>query len=160
MTRLAPLALLLATSLPALAQPAAPPAPAPGRPNPIQMFLDTDTNRDGRISWDEGWALVQTRFTAADADRNGGLTPEEFRALRPRRAVVPASVDQPPAADRMQRFVNAAFRAADANRDGQVSLDELRPMAEARFRALDANADNAVTPDELPSRGRGGPRRG
>ena len=149
--RLAPFALLLATSLPALAQPA-PAAPPPlGRPNPIQMFLDIDTNRDGRISWDEGWSMVQARFGQADANRDGGLTPDEFRNLRPGTRREPP----PERAERFQRFAEARFRGADANRDGRVTLDELRPMAEAMFRSLDANADNAVTPDELPFRGRG-----
>lgn len=157
MTRLAPLALLLATGLPALAQPTPSPAPVPTRPNPVQMFLDTDTNRDGRISWDEGWAWVQARFAQADADRDGGLTAEEFRALRPGPRREPPTGER---AERFQRMAQAGFRAADANRDGRVSLDEIRPMAEARFRAMDANADNAVTPDELPFRGRGGHRRG
>ena len=54
----------------------------------------------------------------------------------------------------MQRFAQGRFRAADANRDGKVTLDELRPMAEGIFRMMDANGDNAVTPDEAPRRGR------
>lgn len=150
MIRYAPLALLLGASLPALAQPAPAPATPPARPNPIQMFLDIDTNRDGRITFEEGWAMVQRRFAEADADRDGGLTPDEFRNLRPGMRREPP----PEHAERMQRFAQARFRGADANRDGKISLDELRPMAEAMFRAIDANADNAVTPDEVPFRGR------
>ena len=152
MIRLAPLALLLAASLPALAQPTAPPDAPRGRRDPAQMFNELDTNRDGRVTFDEGWARLQTRFTEADANRDGYLTPEEFRAMRPGlRREAPTGER----AERMQRFAEARFRAADANRDGRVSLEELRPMAEARFRAMDANADSVITPDELPRRGRG-----
>ncbi|MBC7431791.1 MAG: EF-hand domain-containing protein [Rubritepida sp.] len=141
-----PLAILLTASLPVLAQPADAPR---GRPDPTRMFNEFDANRDGRVTWDEGWAVVQVRFAAADANRDGALTTEEFTQLRPRREA-PAGER----AERMQRFAQGRFRAADANRDGKVTLDELRPMAEGMFRMMDANGDNAVTPDEVPRRGR------
>ena len=168
-------ALLLATSLPAMAQPAADPPPPGRRPDAARLFNELDTNRDGRLTLDEMWARTQSRFAAADANRDGALTPEEFRMLRPGRdggtranrdSDTPAAPDAAPptgrSAEQMQRFADARFRALDANRDGRVTLDEMRPMVEARFRAMDANADNAVTQEEMPRWGRGhrGPRQG
>ncbi len=174
-------ALLLGTSLPAMAQPAAPPAaPADGapanaaprgrHPDPARMFNQLDTNHDGRVTMDEMWARTQASFASADANRDGGLTLEEFRTMRPgaEGAANGRPRREPPTgerAERMQRMADARFRALDANRDGRVTLDEMRPMVEARFRAMDANADNAVTQDELPRFGRGhhgqrGPRQG
>lgn len=147
--KIVPFALLVAASLPALAQTADAPA---GRPDRGRMFSMLDTNGDGRVTWEESWTRLQAMFAAADANRDGALTPEEFRNMRP----AGRTRREPPEgerAERMQRFAEARFRAADANRDGKVTLDEMRPVAEARFRAMDANGDGAVVMEEMP-RGR------
>lgn len=157
----------LAAALPALAQTAAPPPPAganqsargPGPRGPGALFDEMDKNKDNRVTWDEAWTYVQGRFSAADADRDGGLTRQEADALRPtggrrREGAAQPSADQ---AARRARFGDVLFRGMDANRDGRVTLDELRPVVEARFRGFDANGDNAVERAELPQR-REGPR--
>jgi Ca2+-binding EF-hand superfamily protein len=149
-------ALLLSLGLPALAQPAAP-TETPPRPDPNRMFNAMDTNADGRVTLDEVWARTQTRFTEADANRDGYLTQEEFRTLRrgpgdgPRRG--PPGAEH---AEHAQRMADARFRALDANRDGKVTLEEMRPQVEARFRAMDANSDQAITRDEMPRPRHGG----
>lgn len=152
----------LAMPLPALAQTTTPPpaanAPAGhgGARGPGALFDEIDTNKDGRATWDETWGLVQRRFAAADADRDGGLTRQEAEALRPSRGRANGGA-QPSAeqAARGGRFRDMMFRSMDANRDGRVTLDELRPMVEARFRGFDADADNAVARNELPQRRQG-----
>jgi hypothetical protein len=145
----------------ALAQPATPPAaPAATDARPdrgprgeggARMFELIDSNRDGRVVWDEAWVFVTNRFNAADSDRSGGLSVEEFAALRARPADAPAP--RPEYAERMAQMRGAMFRGLDADRNGQVTLIEIRPMVEARFRAMDANGDNVVSREEIPQRG-------
>lgn len=61
------------------------------RPDPEQVFERLDSDRDGRISWDEFRDLParrgtpEERFTAMDSDQDGFLSHEEFLAARPGR---------------------------------------------------------------------------
>lgn len=151
------LGLALLGSGAAFAQPATPPvAPPATERGPrgeygARMFELLDANRDGRITFEEAWLFATARFTAADADRSGGLSLQEFGGLRMGRADAPTP--PPERAARMEQRRGAMFRALDANSDGQVTLDEIRPAMQARFRAADANADGAVARDELPQSG-------
>jgi Ca2+-binding EF-hand superfamily protein len=149
----------LALALPALAQTApgqgAGPAQAQRGPGPhglAAVFDRADTNKDGKVTWDEAWNYVQQRFNAADTNHDGALSQEEMAAAWPggRRR---GNAEVPPErAAQHARMTGMMFRGLDANRDGRVTLDEIRPVAEARFRAFDANGDNVITRDELPQR--------
>ncbi len=60
-----------------------------------------------------------------------------------------ADADKPAKKDKME-----AFKKADANADGKLSLDEFKTMstkgnAEKKFKAADADKDGFVTPEEL-----------
>ncbi|MDO9711234.1 EF-hand domain-containing protein [Paracraurococcus lichenis] len=140
-------ALLAAAAAPALAQPA-PGQAGPGPRGAGAMFNQFDTNKDGRVTWDEAWAVIQQRFNAADPDHDGSLTQQEMAKARLRPNATRPEGGQGPQRERM---VGMMFRALDANRDGVVTLEEIRPAAEARFRAFDANGDGAVTRDEVPA---------
>ncbi len=157
-------ALAVAVALPAMAQPGpgggpggqggpggGPGAgPGWGRGAMFQLF---DTNGDGRVSFEEGWAVVQQRFAAADTNRDGGLSLEEWQAARLGPNLGRGDREPPREgwrAVRRQEMRARAFRAFDANSDGRVTLEEIRPLAEFRFRMMDANADGAVTREEAP----------
>lgn len=146
----------------AFAQPG--PGAGPGGGPGARMFQQLDTNNDGRITWEEAWGVVTQRFQAADADRSGGLTPEEFANMYPQREGRQQREGraQPTGrhAERMQQHRAAMFRGLDANRDGVVTLEEMRAPAEMRFRMADANGDGAITRDELPRRAPRGEGRG
>jgi hypothetical protein len=62
-------------------------------------------------------AIAQESFTAADADGNGSLTPEEFQTFH---EIMRA------------KMAEHRFQRADANGDGAVTLDELKAAAPGR----------------------------
>ena len=167
--RLALLGTSLFAAVPAMAQPAPPPAPGaearrgPAQRGPAAIFARFDANGDGRVTMDETWTYVQARFAEADRNKDGSLVLEEALAapMLPRSEGGPAANQPAPSATTGHaRMVAMMFRAIDANRDGKVAPDELRPAVDARFRALDANGDNGVTLDELPTPPRHGMRHG
>ena len=108
-------------------------SPWGGADSPGGMFggdpLEADADRDRSVTHDEVWTWLRRRFDAADRDRSGTLEPAEVPA-HPR--------------------ARAAFRAADADRDGRLTVEELRPMSEGWFRAQDADRDGRLTRREVP----------
>ena len=136
-------AALLGTALlaaaPALAQPAPPPggpgAGPRGERGPGAMFGLVDTNKDGKVTWEEGWAFVQQRFAAADPDKDGRLNQQEMEAARLR-----PGPGRPERAEGPQhaRMVGMMFRGLDANRDGVVTLEEGAIMGGAGSAVLEA----------------------
>jgi hypothetical protein len=93
--------------------------------------LDADANQDRRVTHDEVWNWVRHRFDQSDRDRSGTLESGEISG-------------HPDA--------QARFRAADADRDGKVTVEELLPHSEAWFRTHDANGDGQLTRPEVPKR--------
>lgn len=90
MKRTALLTALLVTAfaLPAFAQEAAPAAaPAEGGKPPVarkhgDFIKKLDTNGDGAIDKAEFVADAEAKFTKLDADNDGKVTADEFKALR------------------------------------------------------------------------------
>ncbi|WP_419896688.1 EF-hand domain-containing protein [Roseomonas sp. USHLN139] len=160
---------LVATSLPAFAQaPAAAPqsqapqAQAPqsqtqverGPRGPARLLAMADADRDGRVTETEALNALSARFAEADTNKDGGLTREEVTAFLQSQwqAHRPEGERRAPsdrARQGMQNRLDAMFRAADADRDGRVTLDEMRPIALALFRAADKNNDGALEASEL-----------
>ncbi|ONG43245.1 hypothetical protein BKE38_28925, partial [Pseudoroseomonas deserti] len=140
---------LVATSLPAFAQASAPtPAPNPqtqvqverGPRGPARLLAMADADRDGRVTETEALSALSARFAEADANKDGGLTKEELTAFLQSQwqAHRPEGERRAPserARQAMDNRLDAMFRAADADRDGRVTMDEIRPIALALFRA-------------------------
>ncbi len=89
------------------------------------LFLTADRNGDGQLDPSEvnqgmveiGRSAIQTAFNAADTDKNGAVSQEEFD-----KAIVnPAHV---------------LFRIVDANNDNQISRDELRSATQILMQHL------------------------
>jgi len=125
----------LAAPVPASAQNRPDWSPWGGPDSPGGMFggnpLDADADRDRNVTHDEVWAWLRRRFDRADRDRSGTVEPREIRSHAEARAT---------------------FRAADADRNGRVTVEELLPLSENWFRALDMNGDGVLTLGELPQR--------
>jgi hypothetical protein len=93
--------------------------------------MEADADRDRGVTHDEVWTWLRRRFETSDRDRSGTLEPAELPG---------------------HAKAQAGFRAADADRDGRVTIDELRPLSEGWFRAHDANRDGRLTRQEMPKR--------
>ena len=90
--------------------------------------LEADADRARGVTHDEVWTWLRRRFDQADRDRSGTIEPGEI-----------------PAHPQAQ----AAFRAADADRNGKVTPEELRPLSEGWFRAHDRDANGTLTRKEV-----------
>lgn len=82
--------------------------------------LRADVDGDGRISQAEFVGRRLQRLTAADADRDGSVTPEEVRAT---------------AQARMAQRADTRFQRLDANSDGSISRAEFDGARAARAEA-------------------------
>jgi hypothetical protein len=89
-----------------------------------------DANHDGRLQVSELPAGVNERLGAADADRDGVITPAELHAFGVARRA-------------------ARFARADRNGDGKLEPAEVAPARWEYLKVADANHDGAVTLVEI-----------
>jgi Ca2+-binding EF-hand superfamily protein len=125
-------------------------------------FAKLDTNKDGFVTKAEmdaaEAAMRQTMadrmkqretgmFDRMDANHDGSVSRAEFESAHD------AMADHMGKRMGMHGMHGAMaermFGAADANKDGRVSLQEATAAAAAHFDKLDANHDGTVTPDEI-----------
>lgn len=141
-----------------------------------QMLLQYDTNKDGIISRAEMEAGKTAEFAKADANADGFLSWDEFKAWNEAKrtaqiktvfAVMDADSNGSVSAT---EFTNASpersatqaasmFALADTNADGALSLEELAALRAGNgdplekqlemFTARDANADKQLSVDEF-----------
>ncbi len=147
-------ALAAGTAL-AQAPDASTPPPAAGKQphRPEEGLRRADTNKDGKISFDELKAMrpqaTQERFNAMDRNRDGFVGPEDRpegeRGRNPRGAADPEA----------RRQMLQTLMAADANKDAKVSFEEVsaaKPgFAKADFDRADRDQDQFITAADSPS---------
>lgn len=141
---------------PSVATPAPGPA-APANLSRAQFLVEMDTefrkmdaDKNGQVTRNEAAAFLRANdvaeaearnraaFMQLDTDRNGQISPVEFR-----RAMTP------PPQRNGQRFISGS----DLNKDSQVSLVEHRTTTLANFDRLDADKDGIVTAAEMRAGG-------
>lgn len=123
--------------------PAAPVSPAasaaPGTPaTPAKRAGDLHSS--ARLGTDE-------MFKQADTDKNGSLSPEEFKAIQGRMR------ERPPMPNLRQNLA-AFIQRADKDKDQKVTMEEFKvamPKAtDQRFTLMDKNKDGAITVEDAP----------
>jgi Ca2+-binding EF-hand superfamily protein len=119
-----------------------------------RAFRGFDLDGDGKISLAEaaGYEDIVLRFDKADRNRDGKLSPAEFRRLariklpRSVRATSAAAGGTSPADDELR----ARFEWLDRNGDGVVTRAEARVLGGARhFERTDANGDGRLSRREF-----------
>lgn len=98
----------------------------------LSPMLAAAAPQAGGMTLERFVAARRERLLAADADKNGSLSLEEWKQARAGGGGDPARV----------------FAAIDADKDGSASSAELDAFITARFTKLDANGDKVLTRDE------------
>ena len=110
------------------------PGPGPmGMMHPAFDFAAADTNKDGKISADEFAAYRATTAVALDADKDGKLSVAELTAMDTK--------DTP--ADALAK-ATAMVKNFDTDGDGKLSAAELLTMPQGYFDMADTNKDGVV----------------
>jgi Ca2+-binding EF-hand superfamily protein len=116
--------------------------------------MQADKDGDGRVSRAEATASGAQRsgewFDKLDTNKDGYITQDEMKQAR--EAWHGKRGD-------MKEKMDARFKEADANGDGQLSLDEVQakmPRLSDRFTALDTDKNGLLSKDEL-KQGHGAP---
>jgi len=109
--------------------------------------LQADKDGDGRMSRAEATSSGAERtgewFDKLDLNKDGYVTQEEMKQARETRAAKHGE---------MKEKMEARFKEADANSDGQISLDEAQakmPRVAERFSTLDTDKNGLLSKDEL-----------
>lgn len=129
------------------------------------MFEKIDTNADGQVTQDELRAHAATRFSEADADGDGFLTPEEMLSARgserAQRMLERLDTDgngqlsaaelEAAGKDRGEKRATRMMDRLDANDDGKLSLEEMTARRDPAkmFERLDADNNGSLSAEEF-----------
>ncbi|HEV7605731.1 MAG TPA: EF-hand domain-containing protein [Steroidobacteraceae bacterium] len=116
--------------------------------------MRADKDGDGRVSRAEATSAGAERsaewFDKLDLNKDGYITSEEMKQAREAR--------HEHMRGEMKEKMEARFKEADANGDGQLSLDEVQakmPRLADRFTTLDTDKNGQLSKDELKHGGPG-----
>ena len=115
--------------------------------------MQADKDGDGKISRAEaessGAARSKEWFDKLDTNHDGYITQDEMKQARETRHQMHGD---------MKEKMDARFKEADANGDGQLSLDEVQakmPRLSDRFTELDKDKNGMLSKEELKQVGPG-----
>jgi EF hand domain-containing protein len=115
--------------------------------------MKADTDGDGRVSRAEATASGAARsaewFDKLDLNKDGYITQDEMKQAHDTRHDMHGD---------MKEKMEARFKEADANGDGQISLEEAQakmPHVAEHFTALDTDKNGLLSKDELRHGGPG-----
>ena len=115
--------------------------------------MQADKDGDGKISRAEATSSGAERsgewFDKLDKDKDGYISQEEMKQARETRHQMHGD---------MKEKMDARFKEADANGDGQLSLDEVQakmPRLADRFTTLDTDKNGTLSKEELKQGGPG-----
>lgn len=100
-------------------------------------------------------AKITAHFQQADADKDGRLSLDEFKAMKHQHHAEHAERRNERREDRRERMaekMQEKFSKADTNRDGLISKAEAQremPRVFAKFDALDSNKDGQLSKVEI-----------
>ncbi len=117
-----------------------------------ERFARLDANDDGELSPADREARRKAAFDRIDADDDGAISFEEFSNLREPREDLrghrrAAGLGMRPGRPDGMRMA----RAADIDRDGQVTQAEFASAALARFDRIDVDKDGTISESERPA---------
>jgi EF hand len=113
------------------------------RPVGDKMHGRCDTNKDGKVTWDEYRTCHEAWFDRLDTKHQGKVTLDEVKAhaRNPARA-------------------QAMFERIDTGHTGVVTREQYDTWLHKRFDSLDINHDGVLTPDEMRQSKHHGPTGG
>ncbi len=110
--------------------------------------VNPDLDHDGRVTLAEFRQVEAERqgrmFARLDTNRDGRLTPPEFKAAAQQSAAQSGKA-MPPAG----LWMGLLMHALDRNGDGGVTRDEMAALTDQGFQRADTNHDGWLSADEL-----------
>jgi Ca2+-binding EF-hand superfamily protein len=123
----------------------------PSMPTGERAFNSLDSNKDGKITFDEIKPKAEKRVLQLDADKDGIVTAAEIDAFLEKQierrktrlmSRLDGDKDGKITQQEIDAFIEALFNEADSDHDGSVTLAEARDKAGKRWRQLKSSQGN------------------